>query len=368
MTIASAAAFVALIRAIDHAAVAAEVPDLRAQAQALALPPGREPALPPDVLARFAPADLRAHLWAQFGAALDSAAGPALCAHLLAVIADAAAGAPDAVATAEALATLRRRHGAGHTPLHERIDRVATALAEQARRSTDHLRDLLDAPDFPDLRSISFDLLRVEGVRWVLEILGHEAALATLSDHGRRLSRLTLKSSAATIRTFIRRPDLLTLYDNLAIVTQIDNLLIVAARLLDALRDREEESTPLVTRDDESALRGFGAALVELAAMLARIALKAVGRTDVTPRLILCTLEQLRFLHQFTERLGAAPPEFMTLNLDLHRHAQAIAARFQTMAGAHRAAGGNPALLDAQARALTQLLSALPVETDPHQD
>lgn len=349
----------ALTRAIDRAATAGDAAIVRARAEALGLPHGRDPALPLDVLARFAPADLRAHLWAEYGGALDSVATPILCDHLAAVVGAPSAGAPDAVTVAEALAALARRHGHTRTPVHDRIDRVASALTARACRSTDHLRDLLDAPDFPDLRTISLDLLRIEGVRWVLDILGSRAALATLSDHSRRLSRLTLKRSGTTIRTFIGKPDLLALYDNLAVVTQVDNLLVVAARLLDALRDQEEERTPLVTPDDESALRGFGAALNDLAGMLARIALKSVGRTDVTPGLVTCTLDQLRFLHQFTERLGAAPPEFIALDHGLRGHALAIAERFKVTIRAKPPAPDSAPLLDAQARALSHLLSGL---------
>lgn len=355
----AAGVLAALILAIDRAASAGDAAIVRARAAALGLPHGREPALPLDVLARFAPPDLRAHLWAEYGGGLDSAATPILCDHLVAVVADPAAGAPDAVTAAESLAALAHRHGHTHAPVHDRINRAASVLTAQACRSTDHLRDLLDAPDFPDLRTISLDLLRVEGVRWVLEILDNRAGLATLSGHGRRLSRLTLKRSATTIRTFIGKPDLLALYDNLAIVTQVDNLLVVATRLLDALRDQEEERTPLVTPDDESALRGFGAALNELAGMLARIALKSVGRTDVTPGLVTCTLEQLRFLHQFTERLGAAPPEFIALDHGLRGHALAITERFKTVTRANPATAEGAPLLDAQARSLSQLLASL---------
>ena len=43
------------------------------------------------MLARYAPADLRDHLWKQIGDSVE-AGFPALCEHLLAVIADPAAG------------------------------------------------------------------------------------------------------------------------------------------------------------------------------------------------------------------------------------------------------------------------------------
>ncbi|CAO3422680.1 hypothetical protein [Azospirillum doebereinerae] len=354
-------AFAGLARGIGRASTAEDAAALRAQVAALGLPPGREPALPLDVLACYAPADLRDHLWKQVGDSVE-AGFPTLCNHLLAVIADPAAGAPDAVTTAEALAALARRPGANRAVLHSRLERTAMVLADRARRSTDHLRELLEAPDFPDLRTISLDVLRIEGVRWVLEILDQRTALAALSNHGRRLSRLTLSRSATTIRAFIGKPDLLALYDNLAVVSQVDNLLTVAARLLDALRDREEERTHFVTPDDEAALHGFGGALVELAEMLARIALKSVGRPDVTPGLAASALEQLRFLHQLTDRLGnARPAQFDALDRALRQCVPAIAERFRIeMEKAPpfpAGAGSHP--LEAQTRALSRLLAAI---------
>ncbi|MCG5239177.1 hypothetical protein ACIU1J_06815 [Azospirillum doebereinerae] len=355
-------ALAGLARGIDRAATAGDAAILRAQAMAVGLPRGREPALPLEVLALYAPADVRDHLWTQFGDGLEPGF-PTLCGHLLAVVADpGAAGAPDAVTTAEALAALARRHGANRTVLRDRLERTALVLADRARRSTDHLQGLLEAPDFPDLRTISLDVLRIEGVRWVLEILGQRSALTALSNHGRRLSRLTLSRSAMTIRAFVGKPDLLALYDNLAVISQVDNLLTVAARLLDALKDREEERTHFVTPDDETALHGFGGALVDLAEMLARIALKSVGRPDVTPELAASALEQMRFLHQLADRLGTArPAPFDTLDRALRRCVPAIAERFKTeMEKAPPfPAGAGPHPLETQARALARLLTAI---------
>ncbi|RJF82259.1 hypothetical protein D3877_19640 [Azospirillum cavernae] len=366
------AAWAALAGALGRAATVADAAAIRAQAVALPLPPnpkGHE--LPLDVLAAYSPADRRAHLLAQYGPALEALAAAALCRHLRAVIADPAVGAPDAVTTAEALAALLARHGDARTPLRARVDEVVSALVDSARQSTDHLRVLLDTPDGPDLRSIAFDLLRIEAVRWVLEILGHQSGLASLSEHARRLSRLTLMRSAETIRAFISKPDLLTLYDNVAVVSQTDHLLTVALRLLDALRDGEEERTAFVIAEDEAALRAFGKTLNALANLLARIAGKAAGRTDVTPSLAVSALEQLTLLHQFCARLGSSkPPEFAMLEQVLRHHAHAIAARFHSVLAENPAPpppgpapsppnDGDQQPLAVQARALANLLACV---------
>lgn len=253
---------------------------------------------------------------------LEHATGPVLCRHLLDVLADPSLAPPDAIATADALSRLAHERGRPGTPLHAALDRLAQALAARACESTDHLRRLLDTPDFPDLPAISLDVLRIEGVRWVLEILDRPAALKMVSEHSRRLSRVTLKRSGETIRAFVGKPDLLALYDAVAVVSQVDDLLTVSTRLLDALRDGDEERTAFVPPYDEESLSAFGASLADLSALLWKIAMKAVGRRDVSTSVFGATLHQLGFLYEFSSRLGAGKPrEFVALEQNLRQNA-----------------------------------------------
>lgn len=361
---------VALIQAIERAATAQDA--AVARERAVVLPTGRTPALPLEVLARYSAEDVRRHLWDQFGPGLEKVAAPLLFEHLLQVYLTPVVTPPDAVSTAEALVTLIRRvspHSQGRPrgPLQTAMEQMATALAQRACESTDRLRRMLDAPDFPDLQSISLHVLRIEGLRWVLEIVGHKPSLALLSDHSRRLSRRTLTRAAQIIRGFVDKPDLLALYDNVSVVSQVDNLLTVATRLLDALRDEEEERTHFVAPDDEVALRGFGAALTQLSAMLARVAMKAAGRTDVSPSLVATTLGQMAFLYQFSSRLGEGrPQEFAVLEESLRQHAYAFIAKFEeTVSEAARQSGSEDSLglVRTQIEALIKLLSAMGLDT-----
>lgn len=361
---------VALIRAIEDACTVADAAAVRQRASQL--PASRVPPLPLEVLERYSAEDLRHHLWGQFGSGLEKLAAPALYEHLLQVYLTTVIVPPDAVSTAEALVTLVRnvsplRHGKPQGPLQTALEKVASALAQRACESTERLRRMLDAPDFPDLQAISLHVLRIEGVRWVLEILEHQPSLELLSAHARRLSRRTLTRAAETIRGFIGKPDLMALYDNVAVVSQVDNLLTVAARLLDALRDEEEERTHFVAPDDEVALRGFGAALTELSEMLARIAMKAAGRTDVSPALVAATLGQMTFLYQFSSRMGEGrPPEFAALEESLRRNTYAFIAKFEeTVSEVIRRNGTDQSLgpVRSQMRALITLLSAMGLDT-----
>lgn len=287
-----------------------------------------------------------------------------LCRHLLDVLADPAVAPPDAIATADALGRLNRKCGRPGTAVRAAVEGVAQALTVRACESTDHLRRLLDTPDFPDLQAISLDVLRIEGVRWVLEILGHRAALRTVSEHSRRLSRVTLKRSGETIRAFVGKPDLLALYDNMAVVSQVDDLLTVSTRLLDALRDSDEERTAFVAPYDEEALRTFGAVLIDLSGMLWKIAMNAVGRRDVSASVFGATLHQLGALHAFSSRLGDGKPlEFSLLEESLCRHAIPLAEKVFTLASAAPGRANDPDdPLRSQERAIDTLLTVMDLD------
>lgn len=325
---------IALIVAIDDAAGPDDAEAARRRAARHLSGTKGHPPLPRSVLEAYPAEHVRGHLWTQFSPELEQATAPVLCRHLVDVLGDPALAPPDAIVTADALSRLAKRRARPGSPLAAAVDSVARTLAERACQSTDHLRSLLDTPDYPDLPTISLDVMRIEGVRWVLEILERHTALKVLSEHSRRLSRLTLKRSGETIRAFIGKPDLLTLYDAVAVVSQVEGLLAVATRLLDALRGQEEERTTFVAPYDEEALRDFGRVLIDLSAMLTKVALKAVGRADVSASVFVGTVNQLGFLYEFSSRLGfGRPPEFVRLEQTLQQNAVALAERLIALAG-----------------------------------
>ncbi|AWK87212.1 hypothetical protein [Azospirillum thermophilum] len=356
---------VALVRALDAATTPQDADALSRPAAALGLAP-RMPGDPGEELRRGGVAGLRRHLWDAYGPALEERFGLPLCRHLTAVVADAEAGPPDAVATAGALARLARQGRMDHRqrpsgPLQRSIEATAAALAESVGGEAERLRRTLETPDAPDLRAVSLMVLRIEGVRWVLDILDHPPALARLSRDARRLSRRALGRSAETIRGFIAARDLLSLYDNASVVSQVDHLLTLAGRLLDALRDGEEERTAFVAPDDETALRGFGAALADLADVLGRIALRSVAARDLSPALAVTALKQLHCLHLLASRLGPdRPPEFETLELVIARQAEAAALALRGARG--QSAGLPDEAHREQAAALSLLLHSLGLE------
>jgi len=201
-----------------------------------------------EALDRLPPEVRRQRLWMHLGPLMEREFAPALCRHLLLVVDDPTAGSPDAVASAHALNRIVRNLGRRRRPIAEAAQEMAGALALRAWASTGRLRALLDNTDFPDLQSISMDLLKIDGLRWVLETLDNRDALTELARHSRQISRLTLARAGETIDRFVASADPFTMFDSIAVVSQVDNLLTVALRLLDALQSGEEERTPFVVR------------------------------------------------------------------------------------------------------------------------
>lgn len=216
-------------------------------------------------------------------AVIDGQLLPALNAHLAGLMAGRTdLGAPDAVRSAWAILTLAQTAG----PAGERRDATRRALAD-ARRSVrqaaarvqENLGDALIGGDAPDVPLLSREVLRLEGLRFVAESLGDGKAVEGFAHHSRRIARVAFTRAAATIDAFVAERDLMRLFDNAVVVGQVDDMLTLALRVLDAKAACEEEATSFVEPADQAALGTFVAALERLALALTELARRiAAGR------------------------------------------------------------------------------------------
>lgn len=205
---------------------------------------------------------------------------PALADRFAAVMRDEATG-PDAVALAEAFIALRDavRRTLPVADVGQPSRLVVEAIGDRAQRSTDALATALQGSDFPDVTALSFDLLRLEALRWVADILAERRAATELGRLSRRVARITLTRAAATLNSFVETRDLMTLFDTGGVISQVDNLVVVVLRILDAMAAGEEEQTAFVETEDEIALAAFVGALSRLSDALFSL----VGRTVAKP-------------------------------------------------------------------------------------
>ena len=209
-------------------------------------------------------------------AVIDGQLLPALTAHLGGLMAGRTdLGAPDAVRTAWAILTLAQTAG----PAGERRTGTRLALADARRavrqaaaRVQEHLGDALIGGDAPDVPLLSREVLRLEGLRFVAETLGDSKAVEGFAYFSRRIARVAFTRAAATVDAFVAERDLMRLFDNAIVVGQVDDMLTLALRVLDAKAACEEETTSFVEPADQAALGAFVAALERLALALTELA------------------------------------------------------------------------------------------------
>lgn len=223
----------------------------------------------------------------------------------------AADGRPDLLECADAFVTLR-----GWMAWRQRepevqklgVD-VGKAILLSAKASLRSMQRLLESDDVPDLNALSMDLLRLEGLRWLAEVMGDAKAQEVIADLSRRLARVSLTRAAATIEAFVKARDLMTLFDNAVVLSQVDNLIVLAQRVLDAHEAEEEEKTAFVPTGDERALAEFAAALARLTDALFTLARGAAGKPEKGETFFPGLVRQIDCLFRFTAHLrhGARP-------------------------------------------------------------
>lgn len=262
----------------------------------------------PEVLAgrRGARELSRTLAWA-LADAVDTRWLPALVDHFDAAMAGAelGPGAPSALRVAEAIGAL-----AALTPNANGRPRFRDALAAASghvRRKAENCAAVItqamafDA-DAPDLPALSMELLRLEGVRMIAESLGDEALAREFAYVSRRVARVALNRAADTVRAFLNDRDMLRFFDNAAVVGRVDDMIVIALRVLDAKVAREEEATAFVQPADQQALEGFVDALAGLADtltdMVGKMASPKVGTSFFAGLLL-----QLACVAQFCGRL-----------------------------------------------------------------
>jgi len=275
-----------------------------------------------------------------------------------------AEGRPDLIVCADAFVTLRawmawRQREPAVQTLGTDIGKAVLLSAKASLRS---MQRLLESDDVPDLNALSMDLLRLEGLRWLAEVMRDAKVQGVLAELSRRLARLSLTRAAATIEAFVTTRDLVTLFDNALVISQVENLIVLAQRVLDAQEAGEEEATAFVPTGDERALSEFTAALGRLADALFALARGAAAKPGMAETFFPGLVRQIDCLFRFTAHLrhGARPAVIDGIEERVRGNLRTLASQ---VAGAVQDAIGNagsdPATLRAavaQARDLGTML------------
>ena len=139
--------------------------------------------------------------------------------------------------------------------------RLATVTRACRNRIDSHL-DVRSEDDFPDVRLLARDILRVEAVEWAVSIAGGPGQAAELRHLAHHAARQAIQWAGRVFERFKADPDEFTHFDAVATLSAVDDLLVVILRVLESDRDdREAGSHPFVLTLGEQALQDFGSGL-----------------------------------------------------------------------------------------------------------
>jgi hypothetical protein len=136
-------------------------------------------------------------------------------------------------------------------------DRLAAITRTCRLRIEQHLRVGSDQ-DFPDVRLLARDILRVEAVEWAVSVAGGASRAADLRHLAHHAARQAVQWAGRVFDRFKMAPDEFTHFDAVATLSAVDDLLVVILRVLESDRDdRLAGSHPFVLTLGEQALQDF---------------------------------------------------------------------------------------------------------------
>ena len=164
---------------------------------------------------------------------------------------------------------------------------------------------------------------------------------------------MTLTRATATMRTFLKQRDLLALFDNAGVISQVDNLVVVTLRVLDSLAAVEDEPTAFVPTADETALDEFLHTLAALGETLLQMLSAATGRPG-RERFFPSLVRQLECVCRIAAHLqhGARPQVLDDVERTLRTRLTRLSVDLAERLGTAAASGGDLELLLSQAAQL----------------
>lgn len=131
------------------------------------------------------------------------------------------------------LLTSRSKDLTGHAaPPAWRAD-LEKRLGNLIRTYQVQINAILTSPDPPDLRNLSADLLRMDILYWTLQDLDIPTVADVLEKNEQVTVRLIMDSASDAVERFLKRPDNLNRFDLAIVLTAIDDLIAVMARVIE---------------------------------------------------------------------------------------------------------------------------------------
>lgn len=189
-------------------------------------------------------------------------------------------------------------HGA---PLKWRAD-LERRLSNLVRLYQGQINDILTSPDPPDLRGLSADLLRMDVLYWALQDLGIHTVADVLEKNEKVTARLIMDSASDAVDRFLQRPDNLNRFDLGIVLTAIDDLIAVMARVLEHHeRDMEGPHDGFLESRGRESITRFVVAMGKLMVMMFRDLSDQAASGELVYETAEINLTKIERIHEFCQ-------------------------------------------------------------------
>lgn len=181
--------------------------------------------------------------------------------------------------------------GAGVPPL---VRQLHTGLVRPCEVWLDQTRQALEATTEPDMAALAVGVLRVEAVLWTLSLARLPGA-TVLEPKLSRLVRDAIRAADRTLKAFLADPTLFSLFDAVTVMSRVDELLTLLARLAE---QQEMDGGPPALSIDAGVQAEFLGTLEGVSRQLCARLRTWLRNDEMSARLFGSVLLQLSCLHR----------------------------------------------------------------------
>lgn len=157
-------------------------------------------------------------------------------------------------------------------------------------------------PIRPDLRGLSADLLRMDVLYWTLQDLGIPSVASVLEKNETVTARLIMDSASDAVDRFLQRPDNFNRFDLGIVLTAIDDLIAVMARVLEHHeRDMEGPHDGFLESRGRESITRFVVAMGKLMVMMFRDLSDQAASGELVYETAEINLAKIERIHEFCQ-------------------------------------------------------------------
>ncbi len=179
-------------------------------------------------------------------------------------------GGPNLIDAVELFGTFRRMltRYLRHDHADAWREELGRFLLDRVSQFRDEATALLGEADHPDIARIGRELLKVETLRWALELLDSPADLKSVNTMCRVVARRALGRAAEMIERYITKRDVQSRFEALAVTVEVEELFVLIHKIRDADAEMPLEVGMWGGQEASNVIQRFNDAIVELSQLL----------------------------------------------------------------------------------------------------